>query len=78
MIKTKIIETTEKYDKDGKLVERIIIEQTSEDDKFYESGAIYYPQEPKKTPCDCELKAEDVIRVMNDYTKRTGRSTFIF
>lgn len=33
MIKTKIIETTEKYDKDGKLVEKITREETTEDDK---------------------------------------------
>ncbi len=33
MVKTKIIETTEKYDKDGKLVERITREETSEDDE---------------------------------------------
>ena len=32
MVKTKITETTEKYDKDGKLVEKIIREETSEDD----------------------------------------------
>ncbi len=46
MIKTKIIETTEKYDKDGKLVEKITREETTEDDTVYESGAIYYPQVP--------------------------------
>ena len=33
MVKTKIIETTEKYDKDGKLVEKITREETSEDDE---------------------------------------------
>lgn len=31
MIKTKIIETTEKYDKDGKLVEKITREEITED-----------------------------------------------
>lgn len=51
MIKTKIVETTEKYDKDGKLVEKITREETSEDDTVYESGAIYYPQEPVKAVC---------------------------
>lgn len=35
MIKTKISETTEKYDKDGKLVERITREETIEDDIDY-------------------------------------------
>lgn len=33
MVKTKIIETTEKYDKDGKLVEKITREENSEDDE---------------------------------------------
>lgn len=35
MTKTKIIETTEKYDKDGKLVEKITREETSEDNTEY-------------------------------------------
>lgn len=35
MVKTKIIETTEKYDKDGKLVEKITREETSEDNTNY-------------------------------------------
>ena len=33
MIKTKIVETTEKYDENGKIVERIIREETTEDDE---------------------------------------------
>lgn len=33
MIKTKIIETTEKYDEDGKLVEKITREETTEDNE---------------------------------------------
>lgn len=33
MVKTKIIKTTEKYDKDGKLVEKITREETTEDDE---------------------------------------------
>lgn len=33
MVKTKIIETTEKYDKDGKLIEKITREETTEDDE---------------------------------------------
>lgn len=33
MIKTKIVETTEKYDENGNLVERITREETSEDDE---------------------------------------------
>lgn len=33
MIKTKIVETTEKYDENGKLVEKITREETTEDDE---------------------------------------------
>lgn len=33
MIKTRIIETTERYDKDGKLIEKITREETTEDDE---------------------------------------------
>ena len=33
MIKTKIVETTEKYDENGKLIEKITREETSEDDE---------------------------------------------
>lgn len=58
MVKTKIIETTEKYDKDGKLVERITREETSDDNtdyrfslpKFDLGGAL--PLENTKT-CTC-------------------------
>lgn len=35
MVKTKIVETTEKYDKDGKLVEKVTREETTEDDTAY-------------------------------------------
>lgn len=35
MVKTKIVETTEKYDRDGKLVEKITREETTEDDTDY-------------------------------------------
>lgn len=41
MIKTKIIETTEKYDKDGKLVEKITREETSEDNAVYPTTPTY-------------------------------------
>ncbi len=40
MIKTKIIETTEKYDKDGKLVEKITREETTEDDETKQINTI--------------------------------------
>ena len=33
MIKTKIVETTEKYDKDGNLIEKIIREETTENNE---------------------------------------------
>lgn len=35
MVKTKIVETTEKYDENGKLVEKITREETTEDDTVY-------------------------------------------
>lgn len=38
MTKTKIVETTEKYDENGKLVEKITREETTEDNR------VYYPQ----------------------------------
>ena len=44
MIKTKIVETTEKYDKDGNLVEKITREETTEDDE------IRYPVTPTIEP----------------------------
>lgn len=34
MVKTKIVETIEKYDKDGKLIEKITREETTEDDEM--------------------------------------------
>lgn len=40
MIKTKIVETTEKYDKDGKLIEKIVRKETTEDD---ETTLPFYP-----------------------------------
>ena len=48
MIKTKIIETTEKYDKDGKLVEKITREETTEDDetRFPVTSMPYEPYNP--------------------------------
>lgn len=35
MVKTKIIETTKKYDKDGKLVEKIVRKEKTKDDTDY-------------------------------------------
>lgn len=79
IIKTKITKTTEKYDKDGKLVEKITREETTEDDTVYKSGSIIYPQEPTKQCCECkcELRAEDIIKSVRDYERRTGKSLFL-
>ena len=56
MIKTKIVETTEKYDKDGNLVEKITREETTEDDEtrypvtptieLYNPIPVWYKNEP--------------------------------
>lgn len=58
MIKTKIIETTEKYDKDGKLVEKVIVERTNEDyekgDPIVSNGAIWWDKIPKPVLC-CDM-----------------------
>ena len=52
MFKTKIIETTEKYDKEGKLVEKITREETSEDDeKGVWRTASPWATEPINIPC---------------------------
>lgn len=44
MVKTKIVETTEKYDKDGNMVERITREETTEDDTDYTPVHCYIPE----------------------------------
>lgn len=57
MIKTKIVETTEKYDKDGNLVEKITREEATEDDETrypvnplpyepYNPNPVWYKNEP--------------------------------
>lgn len=33
MVKTKIVETTERFDENGRLLERVVREETSEDDE---------------------------------------------
>lgn len=73
MIKTKIIETTEKYDKDGKLVEKITREETSEDDEKrvwratspWATEPFDIPTSPLNTPCPniipcCGRKSETI------------------
>lgn len=60
MVKTKIIETTEKYDKDGKLVEKVTREETSEDDESRSYGTLTTPWNmPNVIPC-CGKKAETI------------------
>lgn len=50
MTKSKIIETTEKYDKDGKLVEKITREETTEDDETRLYTAPIIPSNPWAVP----------------------------
>jgi len=51
MIKRTVKETTEKYDKDGKLVERITREETETDDETrYPLQSPTYPWNPNATP----------------------------
>lgn len=44
MVKTKIVETTEKFDKDGNVVEKITREETTEDDTDYTPVQCYMPE----------------------------------
>lgn len=44
MVKTKIVETTEKFDKDGNVVEKIMREETTEDDTDYTPVQCYMPE----------------------------------
>ena len=50
MIKTTIKETIEKYDKDGKIVEKIIREETTEDDET-KRPFIHPDTTPYNIPC---------------------------
>lgn len=68
MIKTKIVETTEKYDKDGKLVEKITREETTEDDetRFPATPLPYEPYNPnhvwyKNEPC-CTVTSTNSVK----------------
>lgn len=57
MVRTKIIETTEKFDKDGNLIERVTREETSDDD------TIYYPNiEPVAPTKIAEIKPEWIYK----------------
>lgn len=57
MIKTKIIETTEKYDKDGKLVGKITRDETTEDDEkgtpIFTGGTTWWDKLPNTLPLCC-------------------------
>lgn len=44
MVKTTITETTEKYDKDGNLIEKVVREEIAEDDTDYRNVPLYTPQ----------------------------------
>lgn len=68
MVKTKIIETTEKYDKDGKLVEKIMREETLEDNTDCTpstnpnfSGTAVYTNPPYYTYCGTRCETHPSI-----------------
>jgi len=67
MVKTKIIETTEKYDKDGKLVEKVAREENIEDNTDYETKLT-----DKNPICKCKSEAieEDIRRFINTCKRR--------
>ncbi len=62
MVKTIITETTEKYDGSGKLVERVVREEKSEDDTDY-TGRINGA---------AEFNAEDVDKAVREYCGKKG------
>ena len=73
MIKTKIVETTEKYDKDGNLVEKITREETTEDDetRYPVTQLPYEPYNPnpvwyKNEPC-CTVTSTNSVE--NSYNR---------
>lgn len=71
MVKTKIIETTEKYDKDGKLVEKITKEETSEDNTDYAptypnpcfSGTAVFTNPPYYAYCGTRCESQPSIGI---------------
>lgn len=50
MVKTKIKETTEKYDRDGKLIEKIVREEITEDNTDYTTDRISSTQDYCSSP----------------------------
>lgn len=71
MIKTKIVETTEKYDKEGKLVEKITREETSKDCTNYApaypnpnfSGTVVYTNPPYYSYCGTKCESQSSIGI---------------
>ena len=69
MIKRTIKETTEKYDKDGKLVERITREETETDDETrYPLQSPTYPWNPNGIFYDTGKPVEITCDSNNPYT----------
>lgn len=69
MIKRTVKDTTEKYDKDGKLVERIIREETeTEDETRYSLQSYTYPWNPNGTFYDTGKPVEITCDSNNPYT----------
>lgn len=63
MVKTKIVETTEKYDDNGKLVEKVTREETREDDTVCSPQYIPHQYRPfdtgKNWESYCTVTAHD-------------------
>ncbi len=52
MVRTKIVETTERFDKDGKLVEKTTREENTEDDETrYPKYDTYFTNAPLEFTC---------------------------
>lgn len=66
MVKTKIIETTEKFDKDGNMVERITREETTDDDTVYNPACPCMPFSPLwggiEPMCNSEAGVKKAVR----------------
>jgi hypothetical protein len=64
MIKTTIKETTEKFDENGKLVEKITREETSEDNTVYNTPV--YPYNPWSVTCDSTKVIQPTCTITSD------------
>lgn len=61
MIKTKIIETTEKYDENGTLIEKITREETTEDDETrYPVVVPSVPNKPWEPYCNVTCTSKNI------------------